>query len=329
MKKINLTERFQQLAGIKSLPKLETKEIGTEDLNEAEKCGKKSCTCSDGTKYFCTRTSHSEPDCKCCSESNCDAARDLLDGGKVSGSGKGKGKIQLSKISNKKIKKGKKKKPSDTGTGPTNPNSSKNEQILNVVKQAIRESRSKNLNLREEKECSTNNNVGAQGGQNHVDCGGNGKTCNHFGECVPMANLGSSGKTTNKKNPFDTGTGPTNPDNEYEKYSNLIKQVIKELEDDETPTIGGTILTEKQTCAETATAGFADCDANDDADVNFDFDGCVQGVFSAYSACKAAGGGSMGLPQDNTNYKDLTKVNPTNPTGKSIPLPKRRNEYNY
>jgi len=40
--------------------------------------------------------------------------------------------------------------------------------------------------LREEKECSRDNNVGAQGGQNHVDCGGGGMTCNHFGECESM-----------------------------------------------------------------------------------------------------------------------------------------------
>jgi len=326
MKKINLTERFQQLAGIKSLHKLETKEIGTEDLNKSLTESYK-CVCKNGTVFKPSQlASHGcdKANCKSC----CKGARGGIDpkeSGKVAN--KPSDKPSKKPSERKPSKKGKKKNPFDTGTGPTNPN--KNEQILNVVKQAIRELRSENLNLREEKECSTDNNVGAQGGQNHVDCGGNGKTCNHFGECVPMANLGSSGKTTNKKNPFDTGTGPTNPNNEYEKYFNLVKKSIKELEDDDMSTTGGTILTEKQTCAETATAGFEDCDVNDDADPNFDFDGCVQGVFSAYSACKKAEGGSIGLPQDNTNYKDLTKVNPTSPTGKSIPLPKRRDEYNY
>lgn len=293
MKKINLLERFQQLAGIKSLHKSKTNfnakgyvaEIGTEDLNETQQLNEYflNCDCKDDSGwtirtikgcYGSSGQSAASACAQCCTDG----------------------------------------KPAD------NPGGEKTAQTPTLKPKR---------GLREEKECSTDNNVGAQGGQNHVDCGGNGKTCNHFGECVPMANLGSSGKTTNKKNPFDTGTGPTNPNNEYEKYFNLIKQSIKELEDDDMLTTGGTILTEKQTCAEIATAGFENCDVNDDADPNFDFDGCVQGVFSAYSACKKAAGGSIGLPQDNTNYKDLTKVNPTNPTGKSIPLPKRRDEYNY
>ena len=40
--------------------------------------------------------------------------------------------------------------------------------------------------LTEIQECSRDNNVGAQGGQNHIDCGGGGMTCNHFGECEKM-----------------------------------------------------------------------------------------------------------------------------------------------
>ena len=35
--------------------------------------------------------------------------------------------------------------------------------------------------------CSQSNNVGAQHGQNHVDCGGNGLTCNGLGECERMS----------------------------------------------------------------------------------------------------------------------------------------------
>ena len=35
--------------------------------------------------------------------------------------------------------------------------------------------------------CSQNNNIGAQHGQNHVDCGGNGQTCNGMDECELMS----------------------------------------------------------------------------------------------------------------------------------------------
>jgi hypothetical protein len=78
------------------------------DLKEAEECGFQSCKCSDGTVYKCKTLNSSEPNCNCCSEANCDAARDLISGGKVSGNGKGKKdgeKIKLSKITNKKITK--------------------------------------------------------------------------------------------------------------------------------------------------------------------------------------------------------------------------------
>ena len=55
------------------------------------------------------------------------------------------------------------------------------------------------------------------------------------------------------------------------------------------------ILKEAPTCQETAQAGFAGCDEGPDDD----YSTCVQGVFSAYAACKKASGGSMGIDDMN------------------------------
>jgi len=57
--------------------------------------------------------------------------------------------------------------------------------------------------------CSQSNNVGAQHGQNHVDCGGNGLTCNGLGECERMGGgmIDGGDHTWVKGRPGDSALG--------------------------------------------------------------------------------------------------------------------------
>ena len=95
--------------------------------------------------------------------------------------------------------------------------------------------------LTEEKECSRDNNVGAQGGQNHVDCGGNGMTCNHFGECEsmnPQMTGGGGGKNPMKgpagRARFAKGKGSNRSARTngltQEGLREMIRELIKEIQ---------------------------------------------------------------------------------------------------
>mgnify|MGYP003626277317 FL=1 len=55
------------------------------------------------------------------------------------------------------------------------------------------------------------------------------------------------------------------------------------------------LLTEEKTCQEKAQDGFEDCDNSHPSGSGSAFDSCVQGVFSSYSACKKASGGSISM----------------------------------
>ena len=67
-----------------------------------------------------------------------------------------------------------------------------------------------------------------------------------------------------------------------------------------------TLLLEKPTCAETAQVGFAACDDGDPDD----YSGCVQGVFSSYSACKKAAGQSGSFGSNDVKHSLQRNSNP-------------------
>jgi len=88
------------------------------------------------------------------------------------------------------------------------------------------------------------------------------------------------------------------------------------------------LLLEKPTCQETARAGFDNCDNLDGttnaAGDSFDYDGCVQAVFAAYTACKKDSGGMVGVfPTDNTKQTRGGSV----PTG-NLPIGTRYSRNN-